>query len=820
MNASNEPNALAAAASESAAPTSPEALRTFRPHAASGRLVRFATVLVALAIALSSFLLFAIELIVGRLVLPVFGGAPAAWATVLVFFQGVLLLGYLYGHVSASRLEPRRGATLHVALVVVAVVTLALAPARLGDVHDPTLHPIVDLLKTLVLVVGMPAFLLTTTTPLLSSWYSRLRGVGADPYWLYAASNGASFAALLLYPLAIQPALGLTAQRASWSIGFVALGGILATVAVIAVLGMTRPGRAAAPRPSLGAHAAEGITRDSQPIESIGSPEARASDDAFGAITAGRRVRWLVLAAVPSGLLAAVTNLVATDLVSAPLLWVGPLAIYLFTFVIVFSPRLRAVIPVAVALAPVAVTLLWVPLGSVGVWPVAPLLLVAYLGFAVVATALHGRLAEDRPDARHLTEFYLMLSAGGVIGGAFVGILAPIAFSGIWELPILLVAALVALASTVPASATGTGESAARGPSERAGRTRLGLQLGPFVAGAHIRLIPYGLFAGLLVLAIAPAGGIGLEAASRWLAVGGLLLLVGGQPRFFALATGLLLVLATFVLPGPVRFQERSFFGVTRVLLAPDGRSVQLMHGNTLHGLQATDPTLRREPTAYYARTGPAGDLFAVMQERVARLGRPEVVGIAGLGAGGLATYEQPGDRFTFYEIDPVVVRVARDPTMFTFLSDIPAPASIVLGDARLSLRDVPDGTHDLLVMDAFSSDSPPAHLLTVEAIDGAMRTVAPGGLLVVHVSNRYYDLAPAVAGAAEALGLASLQRAYAPSTADVERLLATPSIWVVLARKPADLAALVSRGWTVITPVPPLTDDNADMLRLLWLWR
>ena len=196
------------------------------------------------------------------------------------------------------------------------------------------------------------------------------------------------------------------------------------------------------------------------------------------------------------------------------------------------------------------------------------------------------------------------------------------------------------------------------------------------------------------------------------------------------------------------------------------------------------------------------------------------VVGVAGLGAGGLATYEQQGDHFTFYEIDPVVVRVATDPTLFTFLADMPTPASIVLGDARLSLRTVPDGTHDMLVMDAYSSDSPPAHLLTVAAIDGAMRTVAPGGLLVVHVSNRYYDLAPAVAGAAEALGLASLQRAYAPSTADVERLLATPSIWVVLARKPADLAALVSRGWTVITPVPPLTDDNADMLRLLWLWR
>lgn len=797
-------------AGEKNTPIAPEVFLTGRGGAA-GRLVRFATLLVVLAIALSSFLLFAIELIIGRLVLPVFGGAPAAWATVLVFFQGVLLLGYLYGHLSASRLGPRRGATIHVALVVVAVAALALAPARLDEVHDSTLHPIADVLKTLILVVGLPAFLLTTTTPLLSSWYARLRGVGADPYWLYAASNGASFAALLLYPLAIQPALGLTAQRASWSIGFVALGAILMAVAAVALLGTTRRGRAHLRRPGHDAEAPEGLRR---------------SDEALGAITAGRRARWLVLAAVPSGLLAAVTNLVATDLVSAPLLWVGPLAIYLLTFVVVFSPRLRAVIPAAVALAPVAVTLLWVPLGSVGVWPVAPLVLVAYLGFAVVATALHGRLADDRPDARHLTEFYLLLSAGGVIGGAFVGILAPIAFSGIWELPILLVVALVALGWSVPAGAAGMGRFAGTNPSvgsgrsERPGRARRGLQLRPFVSGAHARLVPYAMIAGLLILSIAPTGGLGLEVALRWLAVGGLLLLVGGQPRFFALATGLLLVLATFVLPGPVRFQERSFFGVTRVLLAPDGRSVQLMHGNTLHGLQATDPALRREPTAYYARTGPAGDLFAATQQRLARLGRPGVVGIAGLGAGGLATYAQPGDHFTFYEIDPVVVRVARDPTMFTFLADMPEPASIVLGDARLSLRDVPDGTQDLLVIDVFSSDSPPAHLLTVEAIGDAMRTVAPGGVLAVHVSNRYYDLAPAVAGAAEALGLVSLQRAYAPSTADVQRFLATPSIWVVLARTPADLAALASRGWTPITPTPPLTDDNADLLRLLRLWR
>ena len=798
--------------------------RVAQAPAGTGRLERVVTLLVALAIALSSFLLFGLELIVGRLVLPVFGGAPAAWATVLAFFQGVLLLGYLYGHLSASRLGPRRGAAVHVALVVVAVVALALSPARLDALRDATVDPIVDLLKVLVLVAGVPAFLLTTTTPLLSSWYARLRGEGAEPYWLYAASNGASFAALLLYPLVIQAALGLTAQRASWSFGFVILAGILSAVAAIAALAATRP-RRAVPRSELRPVAAAGVAQATDPMGSIvpldaRPTEARPAEAVIAGITARHRVRWLLLAAVPSGLLAAITNLVATDLVSAPLLWAGPLAVYLLTFVLVFSPRLRVVIPAAVALAPVGVTLLWIPLGSGGLWPVAPLVFVEYLGFGVVATALHGRLAADRPDPRQLTEFYLLLSTGGVIGGAFVGILAPLAFPGIWEFPILLVAALVALAWSGLASTTGTNTSATRGPARRGGATRHRLHFGPFVSGARIRLVPYGICAGLLVLAIAPTGGTSLEGAARWLAAGGVLLLVGGQPRFLALATGLFLVLATIVLPAPARFQERSFFGVTRVVVAADGRSVQLIHGNTIHGLQATDPAVRGEPTTYYARTGPAGDVFAVTRERMARLSRPTSVGIVGLGAGELATYAERGDRFTFYEIDPVLVRVATNPNLFTFLSDMPAPATIVLGDARLSLRNAADGTLDVLVMDAFSSDSPPAHFLTVEAIDDAMRVVARGGLLAVHVSNRFYDLAPAVAGAADALGLASLERTYAPSAADAEQLLAGPSIWVVLARAQGDLAAFRSRGWSAINPVPPLTDDNADMLRLLRFWR
>jgi SAM-dependent methyltransferase len=764
------------------------------------RAVSVASVLVAASIGLSAFLLFALELLVGRLVLPAFGGTPAAWATVLVFFQAVLLLGYLYGHLVVSRLSIRAGAAVHVVVVALALASLLAWPSRLDLLRDPALHPIADLLRVLAIAVGGPAFVLTTTTPLLSSWYARLRGVreGDDPFWLYAVSNGASLAALIAYPLLFERVSGLAVQRQAWELGF----GILAAgLAGLAVLVAVRPGRR---------HAGPGGA-------------GRRADFPVAAVTAAipsrRRLAWVLIAAVPTALLSAVSNLVATDLVAAPLLWMGPLAIYLLSFVIAFSRRGRRLVPAALALTPAAVTLLWVPLGSVGMWPALPLLVVAFVGFAVVATGLNGVLALDRPGADHLTEFYLLLAVGGVLGGSFVGIVAPLVFPNIWEYPILLVATLVAVTWGAPA---GRGEPApdlgglppstspAVASASRPGR---GLHLRPFVAGAPGRLLPYLAAAALVIIAIVPLGGTALDAVVRWLAVGALLLCVGGIPRFFVVATAVLLILVTLVLPEPALFQDRSFFGVTRVI-APGGGARIIMNGTTVHGLQATDPALRREPTAYYVGAGPAGDVFATM--RGPADDRPLVVGVAGLGSGVLATYGRAGDAFTFYEIDPVVIRVASDPALFTFLSDARGGQAIVEGDARLTLGQVPDSTHDLLIVDAFSSDTPPVHLLTVEAIADAMRTLRPGGILALHLSNRYYDLAPAVAGAAEALGFAQLKRQYGPTPDERSRLFATPSQWVAIAREPADLVGLAARGWTPAGAMHPVTDDRPDILRLL----
>ncbi len=309
-----------------------------------------------------------------------------------------------------------------------------------------------------------------------------------------------------------------------------------------------------------------------------------------------RRLRWLLLAAVPSGLLSAVTTFIATDLVSAPLLWVAPLAIYLVSFIVAFSPRGGRWIGWAVAAAPAMVTVLWVPYGSAGGWPVVAVLAMELVAFAVVAIALHGRLAQDRPDPSRLTEFYLIISLGGALASAFVALVAPSVFPGVWELPILLVGALVALALV-------------SAPSPRTARKK-GLDFSPFVRGARGRMAPYVIAAGLLIVSLVATRALATEAGVRWLLVGGLLLLVGARPWFLATATAFVLALATFVLQPPAEFRDRSFFGVTEVTTSPDGELKLLMNGTTVHGSQSTDPAKRRTPQSYYVRSGPVGDIF------------------------------------------------------------------------------------------------------------------------------------------------------------------------------------------------------------------
>jgi hypothetical protein len=785
--------------------TTPTARGVSRPRL--GTLAIYGT-----GIGLSAFLLFSVEPLVGRLALPVFGGVPAAWATVLAFFQGVLLLGYLYGHVSVTRLGLRWGALVHVVVAFLGFALLLAAPADWATLRDPSIAPGINLLLILAVAVGPAAFLLTATTPLLSAWYAAVRDAetpgAVDPYWLYALSNGASLAALLAYPLLIEPALGLAAQRAVWTAGI----GIFVLVVVAAAL---RVRHAAIPpaAPATAMPAAPDVAAPDVAAPDTLAAADKAADTAADRIGTRRRLRWFVLAAIPTGLLTAVTTFIATDLVSAPLLWVGPLALYLASFVVAFSGRGGTLVRWATICTPAAATLLWVPIGSGGVWPIVPLVAVELGGYAVVATALHGRLAADRPAARHLTEFYLVLALAGVLAGGFVALVAPAIFPDVWEYPLLVGFAVAAFVLTAPATARAVRER----PSSLLGQA---FDFGPFVTGVRGRFLPYLVVAVLLALTLVGQGPLAIEAGLRWLLVGGVVLLLGGVPRFFALSTAVVLVLAVLVLPPAPIFRDRSFFGVTIVLPSPDGERLEILNGTTLHGVQYLDAARRDRPATYYVEDGPVGDVFRRLRELPASSSTGRSVGVVGLGAGGLAAYAQPGDRWTFFEIDPVVVRVAEDPAYFTYLRDAPARPEVVVGDGRLELEQVADGTHDLLVLDAFSSDAIPVHLLTVEALRDAMRTVAPGGLMAVHVSNRYYDLGPAVAAAARDLGLTALRRVYAPTPAG-EEMGATGSIWMVLARDPALLAPLADEGWRplAVEGIAPITDDRPDILRFLFLW-
>jgi spermidine synthase len=761
----------------------------------------------AFGIGLSACLLFTLEPMVGLLMLPILGGAPAVWATTLAFFQLILLAGYLYAHISVTRLG-RAGPVVHVFLAALAVAALWAAP-RMADIGLTGVHPLLQVMGTLTISVGLPAFLLCSTTPLVSAWLAAVlagrasansvaRGgeaqlaggadlMGAavsepagDPYRLYVVSNAGSLLALLAYPFVVEPALALSAQRVIWGFFFGLLAVVLAVLAV-ARLRLEAPAADAAPAPG-----AAGIT------------EAGAGADPPEHIAPRRIVRWLFLAAVPCGLLSAVTNFITADLIAAPMLWVGPLGIYLATFIVAFSDRGRRLVRLATVTAPAMATLLWIPFGFPGLWPTLALLALELLGFGVVALTLHGALAGDRPDPSRLTMFYLAVSLGGVLGGSFVGLLAPVVFPAIWEYPILIAAAFLGM----PAVRSAAGEIASAGAS--AGRA-VGLRA--MSAGARTRLLPYLILCVLVAIPVGVNEPLGLAVVVPLMLFGAVILTIGAQPRMMASATALVLAALVLVAPVTPLYRERDFFGVSEVTSQNGVHTV--WHGTTNHGSQWTDPSLAMEPRGYYDRHGPLADVMALADAR-----GPQEIGIVGLGAGGMSAYERPVDHITYFEIDPAVVRIASDPSLFTFLSQAPNRPNIVLGDARIELAKVPDASYDLLILDAFSGDSIPTHLLTVEALRDGLRVLRPGGLLLVHISNRYYELAPGISAGCARLGMTSMSRLYHPTQAEADAG-ASGSEWLVASDDPAQLAQLASRGWTAPAPAAqPITDDFPDVLR------
>jgi hypothetical protein len=701
-------------------------------------------------------LLFMVQPLAAKLILPSFGGSATVWSTSSLFFQVLLLLGYLYAHLSTHRFGAYWQPRSHVLVLLVPLLALPVAlPSNAAPGADDS--PAVWLLRILAVMVGLPFLVLSATGPLIQRWYSWSDGPRADdPYFLFAGSNLGSFVGLLSYPLLIEPTLTLSQQRLGWSWAFVAflvlMGVCAATVR--------------SPR---------GVQRDVVPAAEEPRPPWP------------QLLTWGALAFLPSCLMLAVTSHISTDVAPIPLVWVLPLAVYLASFVAAFARTSRQP-PVKLTRLAVASAFLAgvVSLATVSL----PIIVVVALDIALVALvgyAAHARLATTRPAPGQLTAFYLVISVGGALGGLVNGVVAPLLFNRVWEYGLTLAA--------VPLLMLGVSAKASNWMTRRyhpAFRLVVGLVLTLVVmlsaAVAIVSKAKSGIVVALLIIVVVGAVGWFIARAPVVLALS---LLIGTAGIGVQAMTAAMLT-------------ERTFYGSYRVT-SGDGMH-KLVHGTTVHGIQWWDATKRTIPTAYYAQEGPLGQVMdEVKRTRT---------GIVGLGAGGIATYAGAGDHYTFYEIDPAIARIAEDPRYFSYLEDSPASVDVVLGDGRLKLEEEPEGEFDLLILDAFSSDSIPVHLLTREALSLYLSRLKPDGTLVVHVSNRIFDLKPVVGDVASDLGLVAM----AGRGGATERADSTPSEWIVLTHSRDLEARLRDKGWSQLEPDGSRvwTDDYASVLSAL----
>ncbi|MFZ6177084.1 spermidine synthase [Nannocystis pusilla] len=687
--------------------------------------------LFAVAIGLGAFLLFLVQFILGKQLLPWFGGAPAVWTTCMLFFQLLLLGGYGYAHLLADRFTPARQRDIHLAALALAAVLLLVrafvwpAPISPSDAWkpDPEASPILAILGLLAFTVGLPFLVLAATGPLLQSWFSRVRP-GVSPYRLYALSNLGSLLGMFSYPFALEPALPIAGQGWVWSIGFFVFAVACGACAVLA-------------------GAAPALAKPSGHVATVSKP------------TAGRRLLWFALATIPSTMLLATTSQISQEVAVIPFLWMLPLALYLLSFILCFEYErsyVRALwLPLLVLGAGGATYALFA-----GVYAGMVLQLVIYLvTLLAYCMVCHGELVRQKPDPKYLTQFYLIVSAGGAAGGIFTGVVAPLLFPEFWELPIALFVGFV--------------------------------------------LAMYVLYRGAwpqrLWLAALSAFGV----------------LVGSLGLAGALVYHMREQLDDNM------FVTRNFFGVLRVDRASGGNLAytRLRHGRITHGIQFESEPLSSAPTSYYGQTSGVGLAVEKHPRRLA--GERLHIGVVGLGAGTMATYGRAGDRVRFYEINPAVVALSTgDEPYFTYLQQCEGDVAVVIGDARVALeREQPQG-FDVLAIDAFSSDSIPAHLLTVEAVELYFRHLREGGILAVHISNRYLDLDPVVRGIGEKLGL---QVEYVEDLENDE--VVWQSDWMLLARRESDMNSpdLVNALAPKVDPDAPYplwTDAYSNLLQVL----
>ena len=720
----------------------------------------------------SAFLLFLVEPMIAKMILPLAGGSAAVWTTSVLFFQSVLLLGYGYSDWLARKLAWRWQAALHGVLL--------LSPLPLLPIHlipgwtPPSSNPIGWLVLVLAVAVGLPFLVLSTTSPLVQHWFSRTGHPHAsDPYFLYRASNLGSALGLLSYPFLIEPWVGLQTQTQLWRAGYV----VFLVVVAVAMISVFRSRASTSVRPA--------EVDDAPPI------------------TWKRRGRWVLLAAIPSTWMLAVTSYFTTVVRPMPLLWVIPLTLYLLSFVVVFARRPLVRRRLLSRLFPFyALPLLgMVLLGGGGpFWFLAAL---HFGAFFLAALLCHGELAFDRPQGRHLTEFYWWLGVGGASGGLIAAVIGPLLFNDYYEYPL----AIAAAALLRPALAS---------PGGRRARV---LDFALPAALAAVLLVVVGELSASGVLARLNTVGVTAVATGadlvRVLVVFAIPAVVAAaftrRPARFGLAVIAMFGLGLLPIGSMVAtYQQRDFYGVHKVVADPVSGDHALIDGGTIHGLEVMQGRLHDTPLAYYTPNGPVGDFFNAEDAADTDWN----VGVIGLGAGEIACYARTQQNWTFYEIDPVVVQIARDNSLFTFLNDCAPQADVVLGDGRLTIADAPDHSYDLIVLDAFGSDAIPVHLLTREALQLYTQKLKPGGVLLFNVSNRYVGLAPILAREAAATGMVSYERIDPQGDPAARKF---PSDWVVIAPSADVLSDLPTRpGWFQLHAdghAPLWTDDFNDVL-------
>jgi hypothetical protein len=678
---------------------------------------------------LSALLLFAVQPMFAKMVLPVLGGSPSVWSVSVFFFQAALLAGYLYAHLLISKAPQHLTGLIHLVVCLVAFICLPIGMvAWLGD--PPAGEPYLWQLGMFAASIGLPFMAVSANAPLLQAWFARTGHPNAvDPYFMYAASNLGSLIALLGYPFLLEPAFGLSQLTHLWAYAY----GLL-VLAIGASFFLMRGAQA-------------GGVPQAVPAAPVGEAAPAAAP------TLANRLSWIGLAFVPAALLTAFTVHITTDVASAPQLWVIPLAIYLLTFVLVFRDRplisreaLLFLHLVALAIGLIALAFQthdWFIISGTGV-----------VAFFTTAMLAHRTLYEARPAPQHLTEFYLWMSFGGALGGMFTALVAPKLFSEIYEYPLLLAASMACRPG-----ALNLGEDRQKAKDELvmlwliAAAGLLVIWWLPMLAG-YLRLPP-------ALVQLGPTPPIVMLLAAVLLAS------VNHPPR--QLVAAALMAFALVTLPSAVRqadsqITQRSFFGVYRVADSPETGYRTLVHGTTLHGAQRIlnedgQPVEDLVPTTYYYPESPMGQTIAKRREILAAKGEKGRYGIVGLGTGSSACHKQEGETFKFFEIDPTVINIAKNPKNFTFITKCQPDIDIAIGDARLTIAKEPDSSFDLFIIDAFTSDAIPVHMLTKEAVELFLKKLKPEGVVVLHTSNRYLDLNSV---------LAAIQKELPPGTAGI----------------------------------------------------